>query len=200
MTELLQWLGTLPAWLLYSAITVAAFAENIFPPLPADTVVALGAFVAARGEGSALGAWAATMVGNLGGAFLMFVLGRRLGAEWLERTLPRLAGAGAADRVRRGYDRFGIWALAASRFLPGVRAVVPPLAGALKVGLWPAVAAMSVASGIWYGMVTWLAFSLGAQADVLLERIGSSQRVAAGVVLGLMAIAVVVWQVQRRRR
>lgn len=202
MTELLAWLTALPTALLYLAIAAAAFAENIFPPLPADSAVALGAFVAARGPGSALGVWTATMVGNLGGALLMFLLGRRLGADWLRRTLPRLGGPDAADRVRRGYVRYGIWALAASRFLPAVRAVVPPIAGALKVGAWPAMAAMSVASGVWYGVVTWLAFNLGSNADVLLERVRSSQQALALSVLAvvLLVTGVVVWRVRRRRR
>jgi 3-polyprenyl-4-hydroxybenzoate decarboxylase len=33
--DLLNWLGSLPEPLLYGAILLAAFAENIFPPLPA---------------------------------------------------------------------------------------------------------------------------------------------------------------------
>jgi membrane protein DedA with SNARE-associated domain len=198
MTELLSWLGTLPAPLLYLAIAVAAFAENVFPPLPADTAIALGAFVAARGEGSAVGAWAATMVGNLGGAFLMFMLGRRLGSEWLARRLPSLGGPEAADRVQRSYVRYGVWALVVSRFIPAVRAVVPPLAGALRLGVGRAMIAMTLASAVWYGLVTWFAFTLGANAEVLLERIGSSQRVIGAAALLVAGIAGLVWW--RRRR
>jgi membrane protein DedA with SNARE-associated domain len=161
MTELLDWLGALPGPLLYLAIAVAAFAENVFPPLPADTAIALGAFVAARGDASAIGAWGATMIGNLGGALLMYLLGRRLGAPWLARKLPILGGPEAAERVRRQYARHGLWALSVSRFIPAVRAVVPPLAGALGVGLGRAMLAMSLASALWYGLITWFAFTLG---------------------------------------
>ncbi len=199
MTELLDWLGALPSALLYLVIAAAAFAENVFPPLPADTAIALGAFVAARGAGSALGAWAATMVGNLGGALLMFLLGRRLGKGWLQRKLPVLGGPEGAARVEAAYKKHGIWALAVSRFIPAVRAIVPPLAGALGVGLGRAMIAMSVASAIWYGLITWFAFTLGANAEVLLERIGSSQRVAAGMAVAVVAVAGVVWWRKRRR-
>lgn len=200
MTELLTWLAELPTVLLYFAIAAAAFAENIFPPLPADSVVALGAFVASRSSSSPAGVWAATMVGNLGGAFLMFMMGRRLGADWLRRTLPRLGGPDAAERVRRAYVRYGVWALAASRFVPAVRAVVPPLAGALRVRAWPAMAAMSIASGLWYGVVTWLAFHLGANADVLLERVRTSQRAFAVIALTVvvLVVGVVIWRIRHR--
>ena len=200
MTELLDWLGALPPALLYLVIAVAAFAENVFPPLPADTAIALGAFVAARGAGSALGAWAATMVGNLGGALLMFLLGRRLGQGWLQRKLPVLGGPEGAARVEQSYRKHGIWALAVSRFIPAVRAIVPPLAGALGVGLGRAMIAMSVASAIWYGLITWFAFTLGANAEVLLERIGSSQRVAGVVAIAVVVVAFAVWRVRKGRR
>ena len=49
MSSLLAWLVALPAGWLYAVIAVAALMENVFPPLPADTVIALGAFVAHQG-------------------------------------------------------------------------------------------------------------------------------------------------------
>ncbi len=199
MSELLNWLGALPAPVLYLVIAAAAFAENVFPPLPADTAIALGAFVAARGDGSAAGAWSATMVGNLGGAMLMFVLGRRLGAGWLQRKLPILGGPEGAARVEKAYRKHGVWALAVSRFIPAVRAVVPPLAGALQVGLVRAMVAMTLASAVWYGLVTWLAFSLGSNAEALIAAVGNSQRVAAGVAVAIALIALVIWRVRRGR-
>lgn len=199
MSSILDWLTGLPDVLLYAAIVLAAFAENVFPPLPADTVVALGAFVAARGNGSAFGAWAATMLGNMGGAMLMFWIGRRFGLPWLSRRVPALASKDASDRFKRHYERYGLPGLALSRFLPGVRAVVPPVAGALGINAWRAFAAMSIASGLWYAIVCWLAFRAGANADVLLAKIAGQQRTAAIVAGSLVVIVIIVFVVRRRR-
>jgi membrane protein DedA with SNARE-associated domain len=199
VTELLDWLGALPAPLLYLAIAAAAFAENLFPPLPADTAIALGAFVAARGEASAIATWSATMVGNLGGALVMYGLGRHLGAAWLERRLPSLGGEAAATEVRRQYARHGVWALAVSRFVPAVRAVVPPLAGALRIGLGRALVAMTLASALWYGLVTWFAFTLGENAERLLEAIGTSQAWLGGASAVILLVAIALWWRRRRR-
>src|SRR6187402_1006075 len=113
----LEWLSTLPAPLLYAAIAVAAFAENVFPPLPADTVVALGAFVAARGNGSAFGAWAATMIGNISGAMAMFALGRRIGLQGLIARFPRWFPPEASQRVAARFRERGLVAIVISRFL-----------------------------------------------------------------------------------
>ena len=198
MHDLLNWLGTLPEPLLYGAILLAAFAENIFPPLPADTVIALGAFVAARGNGSALGAWSATMIGNIGGAMLMFTLGRRHGMPWLAKRMPSVFAGNASEKFIERFNRQGIVAVVMSRFLPGVRAVVPPLAGALGVGALRAALAMGLASGAWYGLVCVVAFRAGADADALLARIGNQQRTVGLIAVAIAVLTVAVFLVRRR--
>lgn len=200
MHDLLTWLGTLPEPLLYGVILAAAFAENVFPPLPADTVVALGAFVAARGNGTALGAWAATMVGNLAGAMLMYTLGRRFGMPWLTKRMPTVFAGNASERFIERFNRQGILAVVLSRFLPAVRAVVPPIAGALGVQPGPAAVAMGAASGVWYGLVCWLAFNAGANAELLLARIAGQQKLAGFAALGIVTVGVIVYTLRRRRR
>jgi membrane protein DedA with SNARE-associated domain len=187
MTDILAWLSSLPEPLLYGALILAAFAENIFPPLPADTVIALGAFVAARGNGSAVGVWTATMIGNIGGAMMMYGLGHRFGLPWLMQRFPSLFPEGATQRITERFKTQGVLAVVISRFLPGVRAVVPPLAGAMGIGAVRALLAMSLASGAWYGLVCVLAFRAGANADALLARIAGQQRT-----VGLIAAAIVV--------
>jgi membrane protein DedA with SNARE-associated domain len=201
MTDVLSWLSSLPEPLLYGALVLAAFAENIFPPLPADTVIALGAFVAARGSGTALGVWTATMLGNLGGAMAMYGLGHRYGLPWLLQRFPALFPSGATDRVSARFKTQGLLAVIVSRLLPGVRAVVPPVAGAMGLGAVRALIAMSLASGAWYGLVCVLAFRAGANADALLERIADEQQTVGLVAAGVVVVAVMVigWRTRRRK-
>lgn len=198
MSDLLAWLTSLPAPLLYGAIVLAAFAENVFPPLPADTVIALGAFVAARGSGTEFGVWSATMLGNVGGAMLMYGFGHRYGLPWLMRRFPAIVSPTAADRFAERFKTQGMVAVVVSRFLPAVRAIVPPMAGAMGIGAARAAIAMTVASGVWYGLVCVLAFRAGASADALLARIASQQRLIGAVAVGIVAVAVVVIWWRRR--
>lgn len=201
MTDILSWLSALPEPLLYGALVLAAFAENLFPPLPADTVIALGAFVAARGNGSAFGVWTATMIGNIGGAMMMYGVGHRFGLPWLMQRAPSLFPAGATERFTERFKTQGLFAVVVSRFLPGVRAVVPPLAGAMGIGAVRALIAMSLASGAWYGLVCVLAFRAGENSEVLLARIAGQQRTIGLVAAAIVAAAVVViwWRSKRRR-
>lgn len=199
MSSFLAWLSAVPVAVLYVALTVAAAIENIFPPFPADTIVAVGSFLAARGKGSVFAAFAATWLGNVGGAMVVYAVGRRYGAERLERRLLGEKGPGAEMRLERLYGRYGLISLFASRFVPGLRALVPPFAGALRVPPLRAGLAIGSASAIWYGTVSYLGFTLG----------GNWQRVSALVVeygraLALAAIVVLlgafmIWWTRSRR-
>ena len=198
MQPLLDWLTGLPPVALYLALAVVAGIENVFPPFPADTVVAFGAFLAARGEATLPGVILATWIGNVAGAMLMYALGRRFGARAMER---RLGGAGAVRKFERFHARYGMASLFLSRFLPGVRAVVPPVAGALRIPALRAGVLMAAASAIWYGTIAAIAFRIGDDWDRLRDAVGSSVRV-----MGLVATAVVVaallviWLRRRRAR
>jgi membrane protein DedA with SNARE-associated domain len=197
--RLLDWFAALPPALLYVALAVTAAAENVFPPLPADTVVAFGSFIAARGQASPVAAYLSTLTGNLAGAMLMYWVGWRYGSE---RIMRRLGGAGAHEaRLQALYRRYGIGAIALSRFLPGVRAVVPPFAGALRVGAVRAGLAMAVASGIWYGAITYFAFTAGANFDALKARMAEGQRwLGVGAAAIALAVAAAWWLRRRRAR
>ena len=64
-----------------------------------------------------------------------------------------------------------------------------------------AAVAMALASGAWYGMVCWLAFRAGANADVLLDQISAQQRMAGVIAAGVVVlmVAVVVWRRRTKR-
>jgi membrane protein DedA with SNARE-associated domain len=194
---LLEWLRGLNPLALYAVSCAAAAAENVFPPLPSDVVVAFAAFLAAQGRGSAVGAFLAVLLGNVAGAMFMYRVGATVGAE---RVLKRFGASGAQEAKLRGwYDRYGVFAIALSRFLPGVRAIVPPVAGALRVGAVRAAIAMAIPSGLWYAAITYLAFTAGGNFEALRARIAAGQRwvgIGAAVVVGVL---VIVWLVRRRR-
>jgi membrane protein DedA with SNARE-associated domain len=197
LERLLDWFAQLPPLALYLALAVTAAAENVFPPLPADTVVAFGSFVAARGQASAIGTFAATLAGNLAGAMLMYWVGAKYGAE---RVLRRLGGGAAGrEKLQALYGKYGVWALVVSRFLPGVRALVPPFAGALRLGAAKAAIAMGVASAVWYGAITYFAFTAGANFEALQAKVAQGQKWLGLGAIVLVAVGLFAWWLRRRR-
>ncbi|MDQ3949842.1 MAG: VTT domain-containing protein, partial [Gemmatimonadota bacterium] len=151
-------------------------------------------------QGTALGVFVTTWAGNLGGAMLIYVVGRRYGAEPLERRLLGDRAADAESRLRVLYGKYGLMALFLSRFLPGVRAVVPPLAGALRVPAVGAAVTMGAASAIWYGAISYLAFRIGADWDRVSGAVARYGRGTAVAAVGIMVIAIATWLVVRNRQ
>jgi membrane protein DedA with SNARE-associated domain len=103
--------------------------------------------------------------------------------------------------MRRLYARFGLPALFISRFLPAVRALVPPFAGAMRLPALPVALAVVSASGIWFAFITWIAFRAGSNWEVIYARVvksGTIVGVSAAVFVALIAAALFIRS--RRRR
>ena len=201
MSGFIDWLSHVPLGALYLIMGLFAAVENVFPPIPADTVVALGSWLAARGQGSPVWAFLATWIGNIAGAAAMYFVGRRHGTAWIERRFPKIADEQSENRLRELHGKYGAASLFLSRFIPGIRALVPPFAGALRLPAGSSLASIAVASGIWYGLVSYLAFRAGAADwDALTGRISSAGRwiaVGAGVIIAAGALT---WWLQTRRK
>ncbi len=199
--SIIQSLSELPLPTLYLAIAVISAIENVFPPFPADAVVAFGSFLAARGTGSPYSAFLFAWGGNLVGAALTYYVGRRYGSGPFLQRLERWVGKNAEARFMTLYGRYGLPALFVSRFLPAVRSLVPPLAGAMKLPVIPVALAVATASGIWFAFITWIAFRAGADWDVLYATIiHSSKIVALGAGLIVAIVAILLWVRHRRNR
>lgn len=200
MESALAWLGGMPPAALYATLALVAAVENIVPPIPADSVVAVGSFLAARGQATLLGAALSTWAGNVAGAMGVYAVARRYGAAWAHRWAHRYGGASAADRLARLHGRYGTLAIFLSRFLPAARAIVPPFAGALRLPAVPVMLAIAVASAIWYGLIAYVAYGVGSNFDALNERVVSLGRGAAVLAGGVVLLALLSWALWRRRR
>ena len=197
--SLIDWLSHVPLSVLYLLMAAFAAVENVFPPVPADTVVALGSWLAARGQGSAFWAFFATWVGNIAGAGAMYAVGRRHGTAWMHKRFPALGDAKNERRLRELHGRYGAISLVLSRFIPGVRALVPPFAGALRISPVTTMLSLSLASAVWYGLVSYVAFRAGADWGTLMSRITRYGRFAAVGAAVIVAAGALGWWLRRRQ-
>ena len=200
MQSVLDWLVTLAPGTLYTVLALTAALENIFPPFPSDVVVAFGSFVAAQGRGTALGVFLTTWIGNVAGAMLVYGLGRRYGARRLERRLAGKQAESRDARLRAMFRRFGLPAVFVSRFIPGVRALVPPFAGALRLPIGRTVTMIACASAIWYGLITLVAFRVGADWPRLSAMVSRYSSGAGVIATAIVALGIAAWLIVRGRQ
>ncbi len=185
---------------MYAVIGALAAVENVFPLVPADTAVAIGAFLSGGGRISAVSVFAVTWFGNVAGAIVVYALARHVGRRFFKGALGRrLLRPKSLARIEHTYRRFGTWGIFLSRFIPGVRAVVPPFAGVAGLGVFRSVGPIVVASGLWYGVLTYLATTLIREVDQITRLVSGINR-SGLVLLGLAAVATVVVLLVRRSR
>ena len=210
MEPFLGYFDGIPPVVLYALIFAASYLEGLLPVVPGDLATAFFAFLAARAGGHFSPTMVAVVTGSVTGALTLWYLGLRLGADWLARTTDRLgfhrAGDGmetAEGKVEEAYRRYGWIALLVARMVPGVRAVVPAAAGALRIPFWEVAAILTAVSFVWYGTITWLAFRMGtdwAVVQATVTRVLREMGLGASLVaMGLVAVGVVVWRRRRRR-
>lgn len=190
-------LASLPTLLLYAVLCLLSAVENVFPPVPADVTVALGAFLAQRGELSAPLLGVLCWLSNTASAAWMYFVGRRHG-EWLMKAgwARRFMPPEAMEALREAYARYGVAGVFVSRFLPGVRAAVTPFAGVM--GMRPAhvLVPAALASGLWYAAIIVVGSALGLHWDRVRELVDRASS-ALGLV-GLAAFLLLVLWLRRR--
>ncbi len=202
LDRILDWLAHLPALPTYLVLMALSALENVFPPVPADTAVALGAFLAYRGEISVWLLGVSCWLANVGSATGMYVFARSHGAVFFRTGWGRhLLPPSAMEALEEAYERYGVMGIFLSRFLPGIRAAVTPFAGV--VGMKPARAIIpaALASAIWYAFLVAVGSLLAHNWEAVKTTVADTNRA-----LGLVAAAVTaafafwIWRRSRARR
>lgn len=191
----------LPPALLYALLGVGSALENLLPPIPADTFILLGGFLAGRGTLDPWIVFGITWGSNVLSALAIYGIGLRYGRSFFEAGAGRhVLHEGQLGRMRQFYRRWGHAAIFLTRFLPGLRAVVPAFAGVSHQPFLPVAVPLALASAIWYGLLVWIGASFGRNLSTLLGWLGDVNRVLLLLALVLAAAIGAWWYRTRRRR
>lgn len=196
LESLTGWLGDLPLGSLYVTIAVLSAFENFFPPFPSDAVIAFGSFLADRAHGSPFTVFFLGWFGNLAGACITYTLGRRFGSKAFLRRLEKHAGPNVEQRIKDLHKRYGFAGLFVSRFLPGVRAIVPPFAGAMKLPAFKVLLSVASASAVWCALITFLAFRAGDSWDTVEHYLVRSGKVVAATAVCIVLLSFALWAIK----
>jgi membrane protein DedA with SNARE-associated domain len=201
LERLLDALASLPLVPTYLVLMALSAIENVFPPVPADTAVALGAFLARRGEVSVVPLAVLCWLSNLASAAGTYVFARRHGRGFFRDGWGRkLMRPEVLAALEEAYERWGTAGIFLSRLLPGVRAAVTPFAGV--AGLSPARALLpaAAASAIWYAFLAVAGYTLAENWEAVKALVADANRALAVAAVVLVTLAAVwLWRRSRRR-
>jgi membrane protein DedA with SNARE-associated domain len=199
MEAVLRTLVGLPPIVIYLVIGAGAAVENVIPPIPADTFVLLGAFLAAADRANIWLVFACTWVPNVASAVGVYAVARRYGGGFFQRPIGHwLLHPKQLEQIGRFYDRWGVFAIFASRFLPAFRAMVPVFAGVTGVSFWRVFPPLAIASGLWYGALIYLGGLAGRNFEAILGAFSRASTVL--LVIAAVLIGAFLWWWWRSRR
>jgi membrane protein DedA with SNARE-associated domain len=201
LDAVLDRLAALPVVPTYLVLMALSALENVFPPVPADTAVALGAFLARRGHISVVPLAALCWLANMASASITYGIARAHGPGffregWGRRILP----PGAMASLEEAYGRWGTAGIFLSRFLPGVRAAVTPFAGVAGLGAMRTLLPAAAASALWYAFLAFAGYALAKNWEAVKSLITDTNRaLAVGALVFVAAVATWVWRRSRRQ-
>ncbi|CAN5844432.1 DedA family protein [soil metagenome] len=193
-------MAELPPILTYLLIGIGAAVENVFPPVPADTFVLLGAFLAASGRATPWLVFLVTWVANVVSAVGVYLLAHRYGNGFFATNIGHwLLQPRQLQQVGHFYARWGTPAIFVSRFLPAFRALVPVFAGVTHVPLRSVILPLAAASGLWYGTLVYLGAMAGRNWESIMSFFAGASTILL-IIAAILVLLVGAWWWRTRHR
>jgi membrane protein DedA with SNARE-associated domain len=180
-------------WLGLMLVAAAGTGEYLFPPLPGDTVMLFGFFLAGRGDLPFAWVLVSALGGSMLGAEVAYSLGDRLGHSYFFIRRSRVAAA-ALPTLQRYFQRFGVGMILVNRFLPVLRGFFLFAAGMGKMPRGATFVCATFSNLAWILLIAWVGHRFGTSW----ERLQGIFRTYASV-LGVLFLGYTAWTLIRYR-
>lgn len=189
MESLLHSLETAnPLWA-YFILFISAFIENIFPPIPGDTVTVFGAYLVGRGFLNFWGVLISTTLGSIAGFMAVFALAYWIEWKLIEKYRPKWVERSKIDRVEKWFRQYGYWIVLINRFLTGVRSIISVVAGLSKMNTMLVFLLALISCFVWNGALIGLGELLGENWEL----IGHFLKVYNQIVIIALVVGIVIF-------
>jgi membrane protein DedA with SNARE-associated domain len=188
-------------YILFALFFAFSFLNVFFPPIPLESAVLFGGYLAGTGEVSIGTVIGASVLGMSLGSIMLYFLVRRLGLDIIKR-LP-LAKAISHDSFHRAagwFRRYGIWAALIGKFIPGMSLCMVVGLGALHVEARKSVPILFLSNLIFFTFLGTLGRTLGVRWGSGLIWIKRISRIWIGALLFIGLFIVLRWLFLSRRR
>jgi membrane protein DedA with SNARE-associated domain len=197
LVRMVDWVVSLMAALGAPGAGIAIALENLFPPLPSEVILPLAGFTASRGEMNLIAVLLWTTSGSVVGALALYWIGALLGRERTLAIAAKLPLVKVSDieKTEAWFLKHGKATVFFGRMIPIFRSLISVPAGVERMNMVTFLLLTTAGSAIWNTIFVMAGYFLGAQWELVETYAG----VGSKVVLGLVALAVVVFIVVRLR-
>ncbi len=187
---LLDFLHSLPNELLYLALGVSAFVENVFPPIPADTITAFGAFLVGTKRLHFFGVLVSTTLGSLVGFMTLFWFGCFLDRRFFIEKDYWFFKAQDIIRAEDWFRKYGYFLILLNRFFPGIRSALSIAGGISNLKAYKVAVFALISSSAWNLIWMSLGYALGHNWTTVRDKMGHMITRYNLIVLSLFAVVI----------
>lgn len=181
----------------YIILFLSAIIENIFPPIPGDTVTVIGAYLITTGKLGFWGVYISTSAGSLVGFFIMYVLGLKFGRSFVRSKFKsKIFSQDMFDKVENWFVKYGYWVILANRFLSGTRSVIALFAGFFHLDWYKVILLGLISALIWNGLLIYAGHLLGVNWEIITDIISQYNK----IIIALTVIAIIIYVLIKKYR
>jgi membrane protein DedA with SNARE-associated domain len=196
LSNLVNWMASLPDFWAYAMILGVAYTENVIPPIPGDMIVVFGGYMVGLGTLEMSSVVILATIGGALGFMTMYAVGRRIGLDVLSPRRFAWLSESRVRKVRQMLNKWGFGLVAANRFLSGLRSVISLTVGMSRMRPWETLFFATVSALLWTSLLAVAGYLVGdnwAVVETWLRNYG-------WFVSGILLLAVLAVAAKRRRR
>lgn len=196
INRIAEFIQTLIVTVGYPGIFAMQFGENVFPPIPTDTLLPFSGVVAASGRLNIIVVWLAAILGSVTGSLVIYGLGA-WADERVVRNLVRRYGRlmgineNSMSKAMNWFRRYGAPVVFFGRLPPVMRSVISLTAGMSRMPLPIFITFTALSSAFGHGFWIGIGYLLGENWRVILGVIDRFEPIILLVVAILLVVGVV---------
>ncbi len=158
----------------YFGISLLIMAENLFPPIPSEAILTFGGFITTQTKLNIVAVIIYSVLGSLGGAVVLYFVGRILSAERISALLDkygRFLRLKSQD-VQKAQSKFlqkGTLSVLVCRFIPIVRSLISIPAGMAKMDFTLFCVYTVIGTAVWNAVLVCLGAAAGNNWEAILK-------------------------------
>jgi membrane protein DedA with SNARE-associated domain len=188
----------------YFGILLMIALENLFPPIPSEVILTFGGFMTTYTNLTPVGVIIVATLGSLIGAIILYVIGRLLGVERLERIIDRW---GKVLRVKKEdvrkadawFDKYGYWAVLLCRMVPLIRSLISLPAGMSGMKFVPFLFFTTIGTLIWNSILVSVGTAVGGNWNEIVEFMDVYSNIVYAII-ALVALVILYLYIRRAKK
>jgi len=184
----LAYLNTQPPGWIYFFLFVGAFMENVVPPVPGDTLIVFGAYLAGIGVINIWPAYAAMWAGSAIGCFLVYWVAYVKGRDYFLRLEARYFDESKIEVAETWFEKYGVRIVIFNRFLPTVRASAGIVCGIIRMNPVKMAIYISISTILWNSLLVYFGLLVGENWKLVITVLQTYSKVVISLALIVAAV------------